>query len=276
MAKEQLIEEVADVIEDVAVEVQDVAEATRRLNPRNVGFFAIGAGVGLAVGFAIGYKIGDKRLKTKYEKLAEDEISEMRQRFFEKAKAQVAQDKPPINEVIRERYVETGSRYTAEELQAIREANEKFPAEEEEEVVVEESAQVNVFEANEEWNYQYEISQRTKHVPYIIHYDEFQENAPEHDQTVYTYYEVDDVLADTRDTTIEDMDKAIGLGNLGRWGHGSPDPNTVYVRNEELGLDVEIVRDRGSWADTVHGSIRHSANRIRKPKRRFDDDEITG
>ena len=272
MANEQLIEEAADAIEDVAVRVEEVAEATRRLNGREVGFFVVGAGLGIAWGFAVGFKIAEKRLKTKYEKLAEEEISNMREHYLKKVVA--AQSKPSVSEVIVER-IENENGFTEAEQQAIDEANAKFPAEEEETVVVQETTQVNVFESRERWNYQYELAHRQKDVPYIIHHDEFTENLPEHDQTTYTYYEVDNVMADSRDTTIENMDASIGLGNLGRWGHGSPDPNTVYVRNEVLQLDVEIVRDPGSYSETVQGTIRHSADRRRRPKRRFDDDEIT-
>jgi hypothetical protein len=268
MANEQLIEEVADKIEDVAVQVEEVADATRRLTGREVGFFVVGAGLGVAVGFAVGYRIAEKRLKPRYEKYAEAEIGQMREHYLRKMRA--ATPKPPVEQVVVEVEERNERGFTEAEQKAIDEVNEKFPADEEKE-----TTQVNVFEASEEWNYQYELAHRSKHVPYIIHLDEFTENAPEHDQTTYTYYEIDDVMADSRDTTIEDMDASIGLGNLGRWGHGSNDPNVVYVRNEVLGLDVEIVRDRGSWSETVRGTIRHSADRRRRPNRRFDDDDVS-
>lgn len=84
MANEQLIEKAADEIEDVAVRVEEVAEATRRLTGREVGFFIAGAGIGVAIGFTVGYRIAEKRLQTKYSKLAEDEISEMRDHYQKK------------------------------------------------------------------------------------------------------------------------------------------------------------------------------------------------
>jgi hypothetical protein len=273
MANEQLIEEVADAIEDVATQVEEVADATRRLTGREVGFFVAGAGIGIALGFAVGFRIAEKRVKTKYNKIAVDEISRMREHYIQKTVA--AQPKPPVDQIIIvEERNENG--FTEAEQQAIDEVNAKYPPDEEEEtIVVEEATQVNVFQADEEWNYKYEIAHRTKHTPYIIHLDEFKENAPEHDQTTYTYYEMDDVLSDSRDTTVNDIDGVIGLGNLGRWGHGSEDPEVVYIRNERLQLDVEVVRDRGSFSDTIHGTIRHSAEVRRRPKRGFDDDEIT-
>ena len=68
------------------------------------------------------------------------------------------------------------------------------------------------------------------------------------------------------------MDEVIGLGNLGRWGHGSNDENIVYIRNLHLSLDFEVVRDRGSYAEETRKNVRHSYDRRRRVDRRFDDD----
>lgn len=267
MADGQLVEKVADEIDDVAFHVEEVAEATRSLTGREVGFFLVGAGVGIAIGFTVGYKVAEKRLKTKYSKLAEEEISEMREHYQQKMVA--VEPKPPLDKVVKERYSEI-------ELQAIKETNAQFPPEEEvqEGVVVqevEETTQVNVF--NEPgWDYAAEIAKRDPEVPYIIHVDEFTQNEPDHDQLTYTYYEMDDVLADQQENTIDDMDAVIGLGNLGRWGHGSKDEHIVYIRNEEMKTDFEVVRDRGSFAEETRRNIRHSYDRRRRIQRGFDDD----
>ncbi len=255
MATEQLIEQTADTIEEVA-------EATRGLTGRELGFFGVGAGLGIALGFAVGFRIAEKRMKLKYQNMAVSEIAKMREHYMQKTVA--AQPKPPVETVTEKK---TRRPYTEAEQQAI---NEVVEAEEK----LRESLKNET--SSDEWDYKYEISQRVKHVPYIIHHDEFLENAPSHDQVSYTYYEVDDMLSDTRDTTIDDIDAVIGLGNLGRWGHGSPgDQNCVYIRNEKLGMDFEVVRDRGSFSDSVRGTIRHSSDRRRRPKHRGFDDEET-
>jgi hypothetical protein len=176
--------------------------------------------------------------------------------------------------------------YTPEEQEAIDQANRNHPREEEvEDVEVVEEGEpprvvagiANIFTTGDDpvdhWNYATEAKSRRSDVPYIIHFDEFQQNEPEHEQVTYTYYEVDDILADERDTTIDDMDATIGLGNLGKWGHGSNDPNVVYIRNEEIRTDFEVIRDRGSYEATISGSIRHSHDRRRTPQQRFDDDD---
>jgi len=278
MANEQLIEEAADQIEDVAVKIEEVADATRRLTGREFGFFFAGIGVGVAAGFAAGYFIAEHRLKTKYSKLANDEISNIREHYYKKEIAR--QRKPPVDQVVVVEEERNEHGYTQKEQEAIDEVNRLYPADEEkveERVEIKETAsQVNVFKeyaATDEWDYEVELRRRSKDVPYIIHVDEFRQNEPSHDQVTYTYYEVDDILANTRNMRIEDMDEAIGLGNLGRWGHGSKDENIVYIRNEEMGMDFEILRDRGSYADTISGTIRHSSEvRRRRPNRRFDDD----
>lgn len=270
MANEELAGKVADEIEEVAFRVEDVAEATRRLTGREVGFFIAGAGIGVAIGFTVGFRIAEKRLQTKYSKLAEDEISEMREHYQKKTVA--AQEKPPIEVVIEERH----ERYTPEEQQAIEEANAEHPLEEAaEEVVVEAATKVNVFNT-EDWDYATEVKSRVPDVPYIIHYDEFSTNESGNEQLSYIYYEQDDALVDTTSQTqIEDMDEVIGLGNLGKWGHGSPhDENVVYIRNEHLSLEFEVSRDPGSYEATISRNIRHSSSpdRRKRPIRGFDDD----
>lgn len=267
MASEQLIENVAEGIEEVAEHVEEVAEATRRLTGREVGFFVVGTGIGVAIGFTVGYRLAEKRLQTKYSKIAEQEVADMRDHY--NAKVMAAQEKPPVEKVVEkvvEKAVENKVRYSAVEQQAIDEIVEAEEAA---------AAVENVFEGAEpevDWDYAVEIKNRQPGVPYIIHRDEFNENENEHEQFSYTYYEVDDVLADGHEKTIMDMDETIGLGNLGHWGHGSGDPNIVYIRNEELQIDYEIIRDRGSYEDEVRRTIRHSHDRRRRVDRKFDDD----
>lgn len=230
-----------------------------------MGFLFAGVGVGVVAGFAAGYFIANHRLKTKYSKLAYDEIGRIREHYYAKERAN--QPKPPLSEVRVER----------EEV-VVEERPTRPP------VPVQEPTGRNVFtnyqartEADESvWDYDEEAKIRLAldaSVPYIIHVDEFRENHAEHDQYTYTYYEADDVMANERDQTIDDLDETVGLGNLGRWGHGSNDSNIVYVRNERLRLDFEIVRDRGSFAEQTSGTIRHSAHTERiRPRRRFDDE----
>jgi hypothetical protein len=207
-----------------------------------------------------------KRLEAKYEKIADDEIEKMRDHYRQLSIALEGQvqRRRPLEELIVERgYAQSGNNqkesdetsepYTPEEQAAIDEVNAQFPEEEEDDEededpepirVVPEQQVTNVFTSRVgEWDYAVEVKSRKRDLPYIIHIDEFRQNELEHEQVTYTYYEVDDVLSDERNTTIDDIHEVIGLHNLGRWGHGSEDENIVYVRNELLHLDAEVIRD---------------------------------
>lgn len=272
MAKEQLIETVADEIDKVAEGVEEVAEVTRRLTGRELGFFTVGASLGIAAGFGVGYFFMTKRVETKYSKIADAEIAEMREHY---QKLQVAlqgevERRRPLEELVVEKgYSETNVMkvdVTESPLKVELDETRTRPYHRVE------TNTSNDPEVDMSWDYAIEIKSRDPLVPYIIHIDEFRQNEPDHTQITVTYYEVDDVLADVRDTPIEDMDETIGLGNLGRWGHGSNDEHIVYVRNEYLKLDYEIVRDRGSFQDQTTRQMRHSHERRRRPNRKFDDD----
>lgn len=112
----------------------------------------------------------------------------------------------------------------------------------------------NIFDdANDNWDYELERSSRTKENPYVIHADEF--NADEFgwsSQTTLTWYEGDQILTDSNDVPIYNPHTVVG--EL-RWGHGSGDPNVVYIRNERLQAEYEVLRDEGSYEIIVLGGI---------------------
>lgn len=108
-------------------------------------------------------------------------------------------------------------------------------------------------------------------VPFIISQEAFLENEPEHEQTTLTYFEGDDVLADQRDQAITETDKTIGTDTL-KFGVKSNDPNVVYIRNYDLGLDIEILRSKGKFTEEVLGFIQHSEQRHKIRKFRGDYD----
>ncbi len=112
----------------------------------------------------------------------------------------------------------------------------------------------NVFDAvsDADWDYEAERSTRTEEEPYIIHVDEFISDEMGWDsQSTITWYEGDKILTDSHDTPIYNPEAMVGEI---RFGHGSRDPNVVYVRNEKLQAEYEILRDEGSYEDEVLGS----------------------
>lgn len=80
--------------------------------------------------------------------------------------------------------------------------------------------------------------------PVVITGDEFADYTNNYEKVTLIYYQMDKTLAE-EDTgeiypgTIDD----IGSNNLGRFGEFAPD--TLYVRNNELKTDYEIIYDEG-------------------------------
>ena len=129
---------------------------------------------------------------------------------------------------------------------------------------------VNVFKNdNSSWDWELELNNRRSDAPYIINQDEFCNDEMNFSQDTVTYYEGDDILADSLDTPIYNHTALVG--EL-RFGHGTTDPNVVYIRNEALEMEWEVLRHTGSFAAEVLGlayekeleeDIRH-ANKVQK------------
>lgn len=100
------------------------------------------------------------------------------------------------------------------------------------------------------WNYESELQYRNDGQPYIIHYDEFMSNETNYPQETLTYYRGDDIVADQQDSPIYNY--ASLMGEL-RFGHGSNDPNVVYIRNDQIHMEWEVLLHEGSYSYEVAG-----------------------
>lgn len=126
-------------------------------------------------------------------------------------------------------------------------------------------------EEGNDWNLEEELASRSDREPYIIHKDEFFDNETDYAQMALTYYVGDLLMADEEDSIVYSPEQI--LGSL-RFGHGSGDPNVVYIRNDRLRTDYEVTRHRGHYAVEVQGleienaasarDLRHSAPRFRQ------------
>lgn len=113
---------------------------------------------------------------------------------------------------------------------------------------------------------------RTSEKPYIICHEEFLEGVEGGmDQSQLTWYAGDKVLCDSRDQPINEVHRVVGTANMEKFGHGSGDENVVYIRNELLELDFEVVRSSGKFSIEVLGmELKHSESR-KQPKFRHED-----
>lgn len=132
---------------------------------------------------------------------------------------------------------------------------------------------VNVFDnqvADDQWNYEDELSVRTGDRPYVISVDEFVADEAGCDQSTVTYYAGDDIMADEMDVPMYGFNEM--MGDL-KFGHGSNDKHVVYIRNEKLGLEWEILLHTGRFDVEVLGNdiedayakaeLKHSVPRFR-------------
>lgn len=110
----------------------------------------------------------------------------------------------------------------------------------------------NIFDGNDdEWDYEAEQNIRSNKTIYVIHKDEFIPDEMGYRQSTVTWYEGDQILADERDAPIYNWSSIVGTELP--FGHGSEDPNVVYIRNEDLRHEYEVLRDPGRFDVEVEG-----------------------
>jgi hypothetical protein len=231
------------VVEEVAANLEEVAEATRRINTNSVGFFLGGVAVGFGLGFYWGYKFNKEAIKAEAFKQSEAEVAKIRESYQQRTIA--AQPKPSVEELIEEKGYE-------------RPLPPPVPVHE---------PPVSSFVRDldsEEWDFVVELKSRLGQEAYVIHQNEFHENGPKYKQVTYTYYQGDHVLTDEDESRLS-IDNVIGSSNNLQFGHGTDDEDVVFIRNDKLKLDMEVCRTPKSWEEEVLG--------IENPVNADDDDE---
>lgn len=91
--------------------------------------------------------------------------------------------------------------------------------------------------------------------PYIIALEQWGEQYVfnvNYDKITVRYFEDDDVVYDEGNGNIVPT-KDVGAGNLAKFGFASEDAATVYVRNESIETDFEVIRDPGSYTAIILG-----------------------
>lgn len=174
-----------------------------------------------AAGAAVGSYVTWKLLKDKYERIAQDEIDSVKEVFAMKegsespeqtlAEESEHSDKPSIIEY-------------AAKLQENRYTN--YSDSENKETV-------------------YKEDKETVREPYVISPDEFGE-VGEYETISLTYY-ADQVLADDNDDVVEDVNNVVGTESLTHFGEYEDD--SVFVRNDGLKCDYEILLDQRKFSD---------------------------
>lgn len=246
------------VVEEVADNLEEIAQATRRINTSAVGYCVGGLIVGAAIGFYFGHRWKREKLRAEAFKESEEEVEKIRE-LYREGTTVVSTPKPSIDEVLE------GTGYSSDKVAELRRERPLVPP-----VPVSESyvskrpytSEKPKIEVKEEWDYALEIAERKQNPddPYVINMNERGETeGEEYSSVTYTYYAGDDVLVDEDDHPLPHADIIVGRDNL-KFGHGTDDPNVVFVRNEHLKIEMEICRTPQSYEEEVLGLERDNEN----------------
>lgn len=271
-AAEKAAEMTADVVEnaeEVIDGVVEVVEVARNNVPLLIGVFV----AGVAGGAGLGYLLASRKLGKEFDARMEKEIELVRvsHRNLEKTDDD-GNFLTPQQAFVAHRGAEALSQYQGRSAENPSDDPDGQPEGEpydhvrDEEMVerlMDEAADRmrsreketrNVFVEAEDPNFNLEAEKllRRPETPYVISLGEYLDSLPDQEMRRLTYYEVDDVLANENDETIE-IDENIGDGAVIRFGHGSGKPDTVFIRNEKQKTDYEVVRSTGSYLEEVLG-----------------------
>lgn len=175
-------------------------------------------------GAAVGSVVTWKLVKTKYEKIAQQEIDSVIEEF--------------------NRLKEKDEQKTEE---CSEEEKEDEPDERKTEYVNYKSL---IHSAGYDGDYENEDDEEEEKEmiePYVIPPYEFDENGYE---TVTLYYYACGTLADQFDEIVNDIDELIGEDSLSHFGEYERD--SVHVRNDNLKIDYEILKDRRRFSEVRH------------------------
>jgi hypothetical protein len=91
--------------------------------------------------------------------------------------------------------------------------------------------------------------------PYIISFAEYANanSRSENRRISIVYYEGDKTLADELEVKVNNPEQLVGPNALASFGTLSEDPDIVYIRNNKLGMDIEISRSSKSYDEAVLG-----------------------
>lgn len=94
---------------------------------------------------------------------------------------------------------------------------------------------------------------RDPNYPYVISEDEFMQDEQDYSKITVTYYDKDSSLVDDREQYIPNTDSIVGESNMELFGIGTDSPDIVYVRNDRLESDFEVIRKHANYSIDVLG-----------------------
>lgn len=219
--------------------------------------------LGLVIGGCFGYFFDKKKLQAEYSRISKEEIASVKE-HYSKFRKEGPYNSP--TKIVEQKY---GDKISDLDYDTVDKEDE--PHVNDEGLVVDEHG-VPLYDLNAsegtvtpvrdgltEWErqergYHEPPSERDPYNPYVISALEFMDEMEgEFDKITITYFEGDNTLCDERDEILDDIEGLVGSDSLSQFGVKSDDPNVVYVRNEKLKIDFEIVLDPQNYGEIVGG-----------------------
>jgi hypothetical protein len=223
------------------------------------------------------FLIVSKRLEAKYEEISSEEIAAAREYYKKLYKAEEYSSPEAMAEslgITTPTETSSDSDEAKSSLALLREYQGRIPEAEvetepqEKEVVVEQT--INIFANAERQDPSIWAEDQASGRPHIISTDEYMHGDTDYSQTTLVWFQGDGVLVDADEKPIPDaeVDAIVGEDNMLRFGHGSGDPNIVYIRNDRREAEYEVVLDKKSYSADVLG-LQHSDDPRRRKNRKF-------
>ena len=178
-----------------------------------------------AVGAALGSAVTWKLVKTKYERIANEEIAEMRE--YVRKKQEVKDEAKPIENVVCDNPIVDISEVDKSEYVRLAQGYLN-------------GIQEIIGKGGEE-----QMKDDDGDRPYVITPEDFAEN-DDYDIVSLVCY-ADKVVEDDQGKIVQDINELFDEEFLDRFGEF--DDDSVYVRNDELKIDYEILLDVRTYAD---------------------------
>lgn len=142
--------------------------------------------------------------------------------------------KPPYTQPVRTMYNKIAKTYNPDQQTPLRQDELDEEQGEFEEETDYSSAQVDVL--------------KTADRPYVISARQFVDENQDYEKITLNYFDKDDVLMDEDREQIDMVEDVIGEGSLSKFGSKGGPSNLVYVRNEKLEIDYEVIKQHLSYA----------------------------
>jgi hypothetical protein len=216
-------------------------------------------------GFTLGYLVNSKRLRNYYEKQMEEEVEKahahFRERQLELERELIAERAESLNYVVQAEcalaaqtaYVGVDDLMDAVSL--IQTTETQFESEKVEDFV---PSQYTPELAPEEplVTSEKKLKDRGVYVdrskPYLITTEDFLQNEKNYAQATLTYYENGDTLTGENDEPLDDQSRLMLIGtHLSDFGAFGEDPNAVYIRNDAIHMDLEVVKNESNYSEVV-------------------------